>query len=180
MLLSETDEILLARTAMGDREAFQRLYLSLSPRIFPVLMQLMHDYQLAEDLLQETFVRIWNQAARYDVNKSGAYTWCYAIARHLALDCLRRLSLRRTQDITDLERELEIEEAKEFTSSSRTRGKVDFCLSQLQIDQRQALILSYCYGYEQRELVGILGHPLGTIKSWLRRGMEFMQQCVSH
>ncbi|QDO85636.1 sigma-70 family RNA polymerase sigma factor [Shewanella psychropiezotolerans] len=176
--MSETDEILLARTAMGDKEAFQRLYFSLSPRIFPVLMQLIHDYQLTEDLLQETFVRIWNQASRYDINKSGAYTWSYTIARHLALDHLRRLSLRRTQKLTELEIELELE-VGETLLSQHSKRKLDTCLSQLKSDQRQAFILSYCYGYEQRELVRILEHPLGTIKSWLRRGMEFMQKCVS-
>ncbi|GGI79931.1 RNA polymerase sigma factor [Shewanella hanedai] len=178
--MSETDEILLARTAMGDRGAFKRLYLSLSPRLFPVLMQLMHDHQLAEDLLQETFVRIWNQASRYDLNKSGAYTWSYTIARHLALDHLRRLSLRRTQQLTDLEIAFEIETASESLSSQNTLNKVDHCLSQLKDNQRQVLILSYRYGYEQGELVSLLEHPLGAIKSWLRRGMEFMQKCVSH
>ncbi len=178
--MNETDEMLLARTAMGDREAFRSLYLSLSPKIFPVLMQLMHDRQLAEDLLQDTFVRIWEQASRYDLNKSGAYTWSYTIARHLALDHLRRSSKRRTEHHTGREIELDVTESNMFSSSSHTQGRVDNCLSQLKGDQRQAVILSYCYGYEQRELVGVLSHPLGTIKSWLRRGMEFMQQCVSH
>lgn len=164
----------MARIAIGNRAAFEALYQQTSARLFPVLLQLVGERSLAEDLLQETYLKVWHQADRYNPDKSAAYTWIYTIGRNLALDSLRRQGRSRQLPADD------DSYFSEPVASDRTFASMQHCLQQLQSEQRQALVMSYCYGYQQAEIVAQLERPLGTVKSWLRRGMEFMQQCLSH
>lgn len=172
--LDYSNEQLMARIAVGNRSAFEALYQQTSAKLLPVLLQLVQDRASAEDLLQETYLRVWHQADRYNPDKSAAYTWIYTIARNLALDSLRRRSRSRKLPVDD------DSYFSEPVAGQRTLENMEHCLQQLQSEQRQALVMSYCYGYQQAEIVALLERPLGTVKSWLRRGMEFMQQCLSH
>lgn len=172
---------LLLLCAEGDEQAFSRLYKMTSPKLYSVCFRLMRTRQAAEEVLQEGFVKIWRNAGSFDRSRASAMTWMSTVVRNRALDVLRSLK-SRPQEI-DMEYE-----GLEFASGdlspddgaglSWSADRVVNCMKQLQENQRKAIFLAYYYGHTHEEISRKLQSPLGTVKAWVRRGVERLRTCL--
>lgn len=168
---------LLAAIALDDREAFARLYERAAPHLFGVLLRILREEALAEEALQDVFVKVWQRAGDYRPDRASARTWLFSIARHRAFDLLRR---RRPEGDADAAPE-PIDDGPgpfEWAAGQAAGASLRDCLDRLQPDQRACIVLAYCDGYSHEELSRRIGSPLGTVKSWIRRGLELLKRCL--
>ncbi len=162
---------LLVAAAHGDRRAFQRLYQISSPRLFAVSVRILHRRDLAEEALQDAFVTIWQRAAQYRPERGTPMSWMGAVVRNRAIDLLRRGG----KELTGLTQDLP--DRPEPATTDLAEG-VRGCLEGLQESPRQAILLAYYYGMTHAELSDRLQAPLGTVKSWVRRGLLQIKDCL--
>lgn len=176
----DADELrhLLAQCALGDRRAFETLYRKASAQLFAVALRCMGHRDHAEDVLQEAFVRIWNSASQYDAGLSAPMTWMVSITRNKAIDQLRK---HREEPLSD-EQAMALFDptpsAHEQLETHRDVTALQRCLDTLEGMQRQSIVTAYFQGASHSELVTQLAAPLGTVKSWIRRGMERLRRCL--
>lgn len=170
---------LLARCALGDRPAFTELYRLSAPKLFGLALRILKTRALAEEALQEAFVRVWRHAAEYRPDRGQAFTWMASILRHHSLDLIRR-SGREMQADDTLFAAVPDERAEPALAWSQAREAQALrnCLQTLEADQRQSLLLAYYDGMTHVELAARLRQPLGTVKSWIRRGLERLRRCL--
>jgi RNA polymerase sigma-70 factor, ECF subfamily len=161
-------EQLLAQIAAGDQRAFRELYDSTSARLLGAARRILGDGALAEDAVQEAYVRIWRSAARFDPARGVALAWMGRILRNAALD-----RIPKDRDFGRIE---DIEIA--VMPAEPADARVHQCLKKLPEAQGNALILMYIHGLTHPELAEHLGAPLGTVKSWVRRGSESLRNCI--
>ncbi|AXI63877.1 RNA polymerase subunit sigma-70 [Pseudomonas kribbensis] len=178
--LADTDQLrqLLAQCSLGDRRAFETLYRSVGPRLHGVALRFMGRPDLAEEVLQESFVRIWNNASRYQSHLSAPMTWMINITRNQAIDQLRK---HRDRPLTDFEQEALVDEnpsAHDLLNSAREATALNRCLETLEGMQRRSITVAYFQGLSCSELAEHLAAPLGSVKSWIRRGMERLRRCL--
>jgi RNA polymerase sigma factor (sigma-70 family) len=180
---------LLSRAALGDRRAFADLYDATSAHLFAVLLRIQRDRSAAEDLLQEVYVAVWKSAGNFDAARSQPMTWLTSIARNRAIDSLRRQQTQvRTESITrdeDDERPDAAEAAADGgpgplelldrASDARELGR---CMQGLTAAQRQSVALAFFDGLSHAEVAGRLREPLGTVKSWVRRALMSLKECL--
>jgi RNA polymerase sigma-70 factor, ECF subfamily len=175
---------LLARTALADQAAFGELYQLASPHLFAVALRILRERTSAEEVLQEAFVSVWHHAATYRLSQSQPLTWLTSIVRNRCLDQLRRREL----DTVSLAREEEDDPEFDIAADTPTPAEcliagadalaVRDCIDQLDGDQRQAIALAFFQGLSHGELAEHLRQPLGTVKSWIRRSLERLKQCL--
>lgn len=169
---------LLAECAQGNRRAFEALYRSSSARLHGVALRCVGRRELAEDIVQESFVRIWNNASRYDAQLAAPMTWMVNITRHLAIDLLRR---RREVPLDDLHLDSLSDDhpsAHDQLDQAREAAALNRCLDDLEGMQRQSILTAYFHGLSNADLALQLSAPLGSVKSWIRRGMERLRRCL--
>jgi RNA polymerase sigma factor (sigma-70 family) len=176
------DEVgaIIQRCAGGDKSALKRLFDFESPRMIGVAERILRRRALAEEATQDAFVILWKRASSFDATLGSGRTWLYTILRN------RSLNILRDESRTDLSGEdTYADEASEeddpetivvkLGEASRLRA----CLERLEPERRQAILLAYVRGLSHGELAGKLGIPLGTIKSWIRRSMVTLKECLS-
>jgi RNA polymerase sigma-70 factor (ECF subfamily) len=176
----ETLTGLLKATAGGDEAAFDRLYGATSAKLFGVIARIIRQRDVAEEILQETYLRIWDHAGDYRFDKGRPMTWMITIARNRALDCLRRQRPERPLDDSPGRDAwpdpdpgpLDLAIAGESAQALRR------CLDELGEEQRSCITLAYVEGYTHDELARRLACPLGTVKSWIRRGLAHLKSCL--
>ncbi|AGE27775.1 sigma-70 family RNA polymerase sigma factor [Pseudomonas poae RE*1-1-14] len=178
--LTDADPLrpLLAQCALGNRQAFETLYRSVSPRLHGVAYRFMGRSDLAEEVLQEAFVRIWYNASRYEPHLAAPMTWMVNITRNLAIDHLRK---RREQPLADGQQDALLDDspsAHDQLDSERNARALNRCLDTLDGMQRQSITMAYFRGLSCSELAEHLAAPLGSVKSWIRRGMERLRRCL--
>lgn len=167
---------LLGAIAQGDKQAFSALYQDTSKQLYAVSLKMLHRKELAEEALQEAYVRIWHNASEYRLGKGSVLTWMISIVRYRALDILRYNKIRQEDELI---------ESDGFTQSAPEQfAEADQlllgqCIQQLDTQQRQAIYLAYFNGCSHKEVVKHLNNPLGTIKSWIRRGLMSLQSCLT-
>ncbi len=172
---------LMARSALRDQEAFANLYRHTSPKLFGVALRILRREDWAEEVLQESFVSIWNHAEGYSSSKSAPMTWMTAIVRNRALDWLRRPNFEVGDDNYDLLLESVASEGDGpdlLVSKEREGRALAECFKQLSSNQRQSIALAYVHGLSHGELSLHLKEPLGTVKTWIRRGLERLKGCL--
>lgn len=163
-----TLEQLLAQVAEGGMDAFARLYDVTSGRLFAIAFRILRDEAVAQDATQEAYVNIWRKARLYDPARGSPIGWMSVIVRNVALNMIR--ADRPTEPIDDLD----IPVAPVDPPDSR----LGQCLKLLPADQGNAIVLTYTYGLTHSELAEHLSVPLGTAKSWVRRGMLALKECM--
>jgi len=181
---------LIARAALGDRGAFAQLYDLTSGHLYAVVLRIQRDRALAEDLLQEVYVSAWRAIGSFDAAQSQPLTWLTSIARNKAIDSLRRAqtqprleSVHRDDDDDDrpgLDQLLTDEapgpaQLLEQASDARRLGA---CMKGLSPVQRQSLALAFYDGLSHAEVAEHLRQPLGTVKSWVRRALSALKECL--
>jgi RNA polymerase sigma-70 factor (ECF subfamily) len=164
---------LLGKVAEGDQSAFAALYDQTASRVMGLVRRLLKDFAQSEEVTQEIFLEVWQNAKRYDPSKGSAVTWILTMAHRRAVDRIRASQSTRDRDtkigIRDLEREYDsVSESVEITVEHERVGKA---LSRLTELQRQAVTLAYYGGYSHSEVAQMLSVPIGTVKTRLRDGM---------
>lgn len=172
-------ENLIARVATGDRGAFDGLYSQTSAKLFGILLRVLQDRAEAEDALQEVFVKIWHNADRYRANGLSPMTWLITIARNHGIDRLRRK--RVTQDGSDL-----AEAVADTTPGPETRAvlasereQLASCFAELEESRADAVRRAYLEGETYAELAVRFEVPLNTMRTWLRRSLLKLRECLS-
>ncbi len=180
-----TDELVdwLARTALGDAQAFERLYHATSPRLYAVALRLVRRRDWAEDILQECYVKIWHHAGDYRVDASAPLTWLTQIVRNRCLDWLRRPELEIAHDansvfVLDAMADEGASPLQELLAAGEASA-LGRCLNALETRARELILLAYYQGLSHRELAQHLALPLGSVKSWIRRGLVQLKGCLS-
>lgn len=178
---TETDEQLMTSVKLRDEAAFGRFYDRYSAICLGFMLRILHDRAEAEDLLQEVFVQVWQQAASFDSARGKPVTWLLTIARSRALDRLRKLDVRE-RTVTAATREQNIlmttsvsDEAQHFEQAEI----VHTALAAIPDNQRQTLLLAYFEGLTQTQIAARLNEPLGTIKTRMRSGLMKLQEMLA-
>lgn len=171
---------LLSRTALRDQIAYEALYRATAAKLFGLALRILRKRELAEDCLQDAFVSIWDRAGDYRLDRAQPFTWMAAIVRNRALDMLRAAPAYREvagDDQLDdwaVERSNPLEDA---AASDEARALLR-CLETLPAKHRQAIALSYFRGLAHAELAKNLAEPLGTVKTWIRKGLMQLRRCL--
>ena len=171
-------ESLLARVALGDRGAFELLYQRTSAKLFGVCLRILSERAEAEEALQEAYVKIWRNAAQYSQARAGAISWLAAIARNQSIDRLRarRLGAEDIDAAADIGDSRPSPEAEVVAAADRRL--LHDCLDELDGSHAAAIRAAYFGGYTYEELARRNAMPLGTIKSWIRRGLAKLRDCL--
>lgn len=173
----------LQACAQGQRDAFKHLYDQEARWLLGVAVRIVQDRQLAEDVLQESFVQIWTKASQFDPVLGSARGWIYTIVRNRCLSEVRRPGFTRKVEVVDID---EINDQQAMMSGDgrlsghdqTTAMALARCLEQLDQERRACIEAAYLDGYTQAELATRFDKPLGTIKSWIRRGLLTLRECL--
>ncbi len=174
---SEDLSDLLRRTGSGDMAAFHRLHAAIARRLLPVALRVVKSRHLAEEVLQESFIAIWRDAARFDANRAAPITWMITIVRNKAIDCLRANALR--EHLTDHEHaDLPGAWADpaagpcEMVEQAQRNRDMHAGLTMLGPRPRRAIELAFFHEMTHDEVSLSMTIPLGTVKTWIRRGCQ--------
>jgi RNA polymerase sigma-70 factor (ECF subfamily) len=164
---------LLARVAEGDQVAFSQLYDQSSGRVLGLVRRLLKDHAQSEEVTQEIFLEVWQNAKRYDASKGSATTWILTMAHRRAVDRIRSSQSTRDRDtkIGLRDMETEYDSVSESVEIKVEHERVGQALQRLTELQRQAVTLAYYGGYSHSEVAEMLKVPIGTVKTRLRDGM---------
>jgi RNA polymerase sigma-70 factor, ECF subfamily len=170
---------LISRVALGDRAAFNTLYGATSAKLFGVCLRVLKERTDAEDVLQETYVKIWHNAGKYQVSGYSPITWLVTIARNQAIDRIRA----RRPLATDLDDAHEVADETATPEQLALQGgealRLRHCLDKLSPGRAEAVKAAYMEGYSYQELATRLNQPLNTVRTWLRRSLISLRECLS-
>jgi RNA polymerase sigma-70 factor (ECF subfamily) len=174
------DEIseLISRVALGNREAFRALYSATSPKLFGVCLRILKDRAEAEDMVQEVYIKISKDSAKFVPSDYSPMSWLIAIARNQAIDRIRA----RKPDAVDIDDMIDLSDnsptpEKEAVLSSEKR-QIEGCLDELEVAKAKAVRGAYLEGYSYQELAEQQKIPLNTIRTWLRRSLLTLRECL--
>ncbi len=169
----------LARTARGDRAAFAKLYAATSSKLFGIVIRILSRRDLAEEVLQEVYMRIWQRAGDFDATRASPISWMAAIARNRALDEVRRVKPVSIEDVPEV---LDLADPGELAITGIERNevlqKLLKCLEGLEPNKREMVLMAYYRGESREALSQHFGSPVATIKTWLHRSLAQLKICL--
>jgi len=171
---------LLAACARQDRQAFQRLYELTAAQLLACLIRILRNRALAEEALQDAFVQVWRRAGEFQSGRGSSWAWVVSIARYRAIDLQRRERRLAAGASEGIEEIADNEESydERMALGHRVATALDRCLAALQPRQRSCIVLAYQDGLTHAEVAGVIGEPLGSVKSWIRRGLTSLKRCL--
>lgn len=169
---------LICRVALRDRVAFDALYQLTSRKLFGVALRMLKDPGEAEDAIQDIYVRIWQKADHFRPGQAQPMSWLIAIARNLSIDRLRRrkppaVPITDASDVAD-----PAPGPEAMTAQSMQRQQLDRCLDKLSPRKAEAVTSAYVEGYSYQELADRFQMPLNTVRTWLRRSLLSLRECL--
>jgi RNA polymerase sigma-70 factor (ECF subfamily) len=174
---------LLSRVALRDRAAFERLYRATCAHLLGVAFRILNNRDRAEEVLQEAFMNVWHSAAGYNPGVATPMTWLINIVRNKAIDAVRSSRTERASTVALDDEGMDVA-ADEFLqpqhlfNDSLVKVRIDGCMGELNASQRQALALAYYRGMVHTDIAEALNAPLGTVKAWVRRGLDKLKTCL--
>jgi len=172
---------LLRAAANGDKSAFRAIFDMTSAKLFGVAVRILKRHDLAEDVMQDAFLKIWDAAPRYRPELGSPISWMVAITRNRAIDVLRkRTEVALDDEQGKGERADDAPDPFEMTAQSRDLKALLQCMEKLGAKQKQCLLMAYYYGYTHEEISQRMATPVGTIKSWIRRGLIQLKGCLDN
>jgi RNA polymerase sigma-70 factor, ECF subfamily len=171
---------LLGRCAVADSQALARLYTLVSPLLFACITRILRRRALAEEALQDVFINIWQQAGQYSAARGRPMAWMMSIARYRAIDLVRRE--RFAPALVAQPEELAGAAATEPDGGSAvwapSAEAMQRCLALLSTQQAHCLELAYVDGNSHEDIARLMASPLGTVKSWIRRALKSLRECL--
>jgi len=177
-------ESALAGCAARDVTALRRLYEHAAPYLLGVAVRIVRDRALAEDVLHDAFVKVWSHAHTFDPARGAARGWLFSLVRHQALNLVRdrlRLVLPDEEMAQAIEDEAALAAMAGAAPAGETRvmlGRLAICLDQLDPPKRDSILYAYVDGCSHSEIAARLGAPLGSVKAWVRRGLQALKECM--
>lgn len=168
----------LARTAQGDRKAFAGLYQQSHRAVFGMCLNLLRDRDEANDVLQETYIQVWHHAGEYHADRGSVMTWMMSIGRYRCLDVLRRRRYDMDVDAISDEHPGDAQGPMENVHQQANHQRLSTCLEGLDERYRSSIEMAYFRGFTHQQLAVAMGQPLGTTKSWIRRGLDVLRRCL--
>jgi RNA polymerase sigma-70 factor (ECF subfamily) len=175
-----SSEALLAQVAIGNRAAFETLYRNTSDKLFGICLRVLRERPEAEEALQEVFTTVWRKASQFDASRASAMSWLGMVARNKAIDRLRALPARASLTSLDLADEIPDPGASpaQQAETLTDRDRLTRCLEELEPRRRSLIREAFFGGFTYEELAQRLQAPLGSIKSWIRRGLLQLRACL--
>lgn len=172
-------EDLISRVALGDRGAFSELYDATSAKLFGVCLRVLRQRAAAEDAMQDAYIKVWKNAGRYSVNGLSPMTWLITIARNTAID--RHRAQKQTADLDDYSDTLPAPgPSPEQAAIARSDGaRIAACLEELKREHCDAIKGAYLDGETYADLAARFSVPLNTMRTWLRRSLISVRECMS-
>ena len=169
----------LAACGRGDGAALQQIYRAMAAQLFGIALRIVRRRELAEDVLHEAFLQIWRRADRFDQTRGAARPWIIAIVRYRALDALRRAQREIPTETPVLDDVADLSpDALAAVTLNRDAEHLSRCLGELAAPAQKCVLLAYVEGYSQSEIAARLATPVGTVKSWIRRSLVALKQCL--
>ncbi len=176
----EDIEALIAKCALGDRAAFEALYAATSAKLFGICLRVLNNRAEAEDALQEAYVKIWRNADRYQAGGYSPMTWLITIARNHSIDRLRSRRVQATGGMDEADAIPDSGPGPEaLVIADSERGQLVGCLAELPQDRAQAIRLAYLHGETYADLAVRFDVPLNTMRTWLRRSLQKLKECLT-
>lgn len=170
---------LVAAVGQGDRSAFEQLYVATRAKLYGVVLRILRRHDLADEVIQETYLKIWGSAGSYDPSKASPITWMVTIARNRAIDLVRKrseASLEEEPEAMDVAADIPNPLAARELSEDLKR--LMNCIGSLDTDRRQMVMLAYYNGLSRDQLAAKFEKPVNTIKTWLRRSLIEIRECL--
>ena len=170
---------LVGAVAKGDEAAFERLYGATRAKLYGVLLRILGKPELAEEVMQETYLKVWNMADKFDPALASPITWMVAIARNRAIDIVRKKGEASIEDEPEA-----MEVAADTPAPLARREMTDelkrllACLGKLDPEKQRIVLLAYYSGWSRDQLSKKLDIPVNTIKTWLRRSLLEIRGCM--
>lgn len=174
----------LERCARGEHDALHQLYLQEGSALLGVVIRIVKDRGMAEDIVHDACLNIWQRADSFDPAKGSARTWIFSVARHLALNAIRYRDREINVDHHDpsefeqdetFQHALRVDEAFDWQTGQR----MDACLAQLETERRNCVLHAYVDGLSHAEIAAHTGAPLGTVKAWIKRSLLRLRECMA-
>jgi RNA polymerase sigma-70 factor, ECF subfamily len=181
-MVSSSSELaaLLQRVAEEDREAFEALYRATSAKLYGIIVRIVVNRSVADDLLQEVYVRVWQHAGDFEPDRASPITWLATIARNRGIDEVRR---RRPEAAYDDTEGLDVPGEATHPLDDQDRREdlkaLMACLNQLDAEKRDIVLLAYYRGLSRDDLARRFTRPVPTIKTWLHRSLAQLKLCLS-
>ena len=179
---------LLLQCQQGDKSAFRHLYQQTSARLNGIAYRVTRNVDSANEVLQEAFIQIWKNCQQYEPDKSEPFTWLASIVRYRAYDRLRYDKRRRQEDMVQwddsddyaaINLEALNRHSHQLGIDTQSEHALQGCLAKLEQKQSQSILMAYLYGYSREDISNYFDTPVNTIKSWIRRGLGRLQQCLN-
>lgn len=172
-------DVLVEAVARGSELALKRLYTLESPRLYSIALRIVRRPEVAAEVLQDTFVQVWQNAKSFASERGAAAAWLTGIVRFRALDAVRRHGREILSGDSALGDTAVEPEALTKLDSDADAAALRRCLETLEENQRRSVLLAFVDGFSHGEIANRLSAPLGTVKSWVRRGLIALKGCLS-
>ena len=170
---------LIAAVAKGDEAAFERLYTATRAKLYGVVLRILRRQDLAEEVIQETYVKIWNSAGQFNPGLSSPITWMASIARNRAIDIVRKTSeLSIEQEPAAMDVAADSPDPLARREMTEELKRLLECVGQLEPDRQKLVLLAYYNGWSREQLASKFEAPVNTVKTWLRRSMMDIRKCL--
>jgi RNA polymerase sigma-70 factor (ECF subfamily) len=170
---------LLAAVAKGDRAAFEKLYAATRAKLYGVALRILRRADLADEVIQETYIKIWSSAGQFDPLLASPITWMVAIARNRAIDTIRKKADASLEEMPEV-MEVAANNAEPLAARelSEELQRLLGCIGRLDAERRKLVLLAYYNGWSREELAKQFDVPVNTIKTWLRRSLLDIRECL--
>lgn len=170
---------LLRRVAAQDKAAFEQLYAATSAKLLGIVLRILKRRDIAEEVLQEVYVKVWEKASDFDPERASPITWLSTIARNRAIDAVRQKTHASLEDHPEYEDTASDDDlAIDKILKDETGKALKNCLSKLDPQRARIILLAYCEGLSREELGTRFNQPANTIKTWLRRSLLQLRECL--
>jgi RNA polymerase sigma-70 factor (ECF subfamily) len=168
----------LERTAQGDTAAFKIVYQATSLKLYGIIVRILGRRDLADEVLQEVYVRVWQSAGEYDPANSSPITWLATIARNRALDEAKRKTMRSLEECPEVEQLPSDDNPLAGHEQNEEARRLQACLDKLEPERKELVLLVYFYGLTREEISNRINRPVATVKTWLRRSLAQLRNCL--